>query len=202
MVSQPPPPHNFSIFPLISSPPSSPSFSPSSLFSPPFSSPLPFFPPSLSLSLYHRHLIRSGIWNTRTLAIDRSNTQSVARSRDMTIQMAIRRWYEDRNSTFEFRDACVGPYCNDQCPEIFTLGELTSNNWPIWGKSLIAGVVVVIVVCMLLTKISFVIWLFCLERKQNAYLEQLDGNIESSQSSLNLEVSPSISISFCLYKVL
>ena len=136
------------------------------------------------------------------LAIDRSNTQGVARSRNLTIQMAIGRWYENRNSTFEFRDARVGPYSNNQCPEIFTLGELTSNNWPIWGKSLIAGVVVVIVLCMLLTKILFVIWLFCLERKQSGYLEQLDGNIESSQSSLNLEVGPSISLPLCLYKVL
>ena len=198
LFSYPPPPSPLPFSPSLPLPSPS-SLSPSPLH-PPFSlspSLLPYLSPSPlpSLSLHNRHLIQSGIWNTRTLAIDPTNTQNVNRIPDMTIQLAIKRWYENRNSTFEFRDVCVGPYCNNQCPEIFTLGELTSDNWPIWGKILIISVVVAIVVCMLFMKTLFVIWLYCVERKQNAYLDKLQNNIESSQSSLNLEVGSSVCLS-------
>ena len=52
--------------------------------------------------------------------------------------------------------------------------------------------------CMLFMKTLFVIWLYCTERKQNAYLDGLQSNIESSQSSLNLEVGSPVCLSVCL----
>ena len=90
---------------------------------------------------------------------------------------------------------CVGPYCNRQCPESFTLGELTSNNWPPWAKILIVSIVLGIAVFALLMKVVFVIWLYVLERKQDSYLDSLDNSddVESSISDSHLQVCDPLS---------
>ena len=84
----------------------------------------------------------------------------------------------------QFLDSCEGPYCNEQCPESFTLGELTSNNWPIGVKIVIAAVIVAIgMVCMFM-KSLFKVWLFWLEKKQDNYLDSLDIDLEAGESYL------------------
>jgi len=86
----------------------------------------------------------------------------------------------------------VGPYCNRECPETFLLGELTSNNWPFWGKILVVSIVMGIGVLAVFMKVLFKIWLFVLERKQQSYLDSLSSDdevdVESSLSDSHLQV--------------
>ena len=73
---------------------------------------------------------------------------------------------------------CTGILCNGQCPDQLVLGELTSNNWPLWSKIIVAILVVGLAMVCVLIKMAFVIWVWWLERKQDAYLESLEGGDE------------------------
>ena len=72
----------------------------------------------------------------------------------------------------------TGLLCNDRCPDRLELGDLTSNNWPLWSKIIITVFVVSLAVFCIIAKLVFVVWLFWLEKKQDAYLEQLEGDEE------------------------
>ena len=80
----------------------------------------------------------------------------------------------------QFLDFCQGPYCNEQCPDEFILGELTSNNWPVWAKLTISTAILSIGVVCLIMKILFYLWLYRLEKKQDDYLESLDMGLEEA----------------------
>ena len=72
----------------------------------------------------------------------------------------------------------TGILCNDACPDQLLLGELTSNNWPLWSKILVAVLVVGLAVVCMLVKVAFVTWVWWLEKKQDAYLDSLEGGDE------------------------
>ena len=127
--------------------------------------------------------MRSGIWTTRQLAVNPSNGAG------LTIQDAMQMWYENPNMTFEFRDDCQGPYCNTDCPEEFTLGELDSNNWPSEAKIILVIVVLVITVASLMLKVMFMMWYYQLQRNQQLYLK-----------SLNLSTSEEAKVQVCVYQ--
>ena len=121
----------------------------------------------------HRHTIEPGRWN-------------LPLANGYSIRKAIRYWYNNlsQSDQKQFLDSCEGPYCNEECPESFTLGELTSNNWPIGVKIVIAIIIVAIgMVCMFM-KFLFKIWLFWLEKKQDNYLDSLDVDLETGESYL------------------
>ena len=67
----------------------------------------------------------------------------------------------------------IGFLCNPQCPDEFILGELTSNNWHVGIKILIAILVVGLSAVCISMKVAFMCWLSYLERKQDAYLDSL-----------------------------
>ena len=99
----------------------------------------------------------------------------------LSARSAIAQWYASASPSsrgFRFFDTCQGPYCNDMCPDEFLLGELTSNNWPLWAKLVIACSVVLIAMVCLVMKTLFAVWLYRLESGQDAYLQSLDDNPE------------------------
>ena len=71
-----------------------------------------------------------------------------------------------------------GVLCNSECPDRLLLGELTSNNWPALSKIFIALIVLTLAVLCIVIKSAFVLWLWLLERKQDAYLDELEGDPE------------------------
>ena len=82
-------------------------------------------------------------------------------------------WLESGDTPVYFRDSCTGPYCNENCPEQFDLGQLTSNNWPLGLKIIIVLVIVGATVLCMILKFIFGVWLFRLNWKQNSYLDTL-----------------------------
>ena len=83
-----------------------------------------------------------------------------------------------------FLDSCQGLYCNMECPDELQLGELTSNNWPIWARVIIAAVILLLGMLSMLMKMLFAIWLFRLERQQDDYLLTLDNNLAKTEATL------------------
>ena len=75
------------------------------------------------------------------------------------------------------------------CPDQFVLGDLTSNNWPLWMKLVVAGTVMGIAMACLLMKTLFSLWYYRLEKKQDDYLESLDQQLLSSEASLQVRSS-------------
>lgn len=69
------------------------------------------------------------------------------------------------------------------CPDQLLLGELTSNNWHLGVKILIAVLINSIALLCVVMKITFVLWLSRLEKKQNNYLESLDEELECTDSA-------------------
>ncbi len=146
-----------------------------------------FFLPHLFL--WCRHTIEPGRW---TLPL----------ASGVSVKEAIHQWYIQLNNQTiqkEFRDSCNQPYCNDQCPERFTLGELTANNWPLVVKIVIAAVVAAIGLICVFCKFCFKLWLLWLEKKQDNYLEGLDIDLEAGVS--RLEVSWNVKIVDSLVEV-
>ena len=70
-----------------------------------------------------------------------------------------------------FRDNCSGLHCNNQCPEMFTLGELDSDNWPSGLKATIVALVLVVTMLCVIAKGMFFAWLHCLRWKQRNHEE-------------------------------
>ncbi len=66
----------------------------------------------------------------------------------------------------------VLPYCNSMCPDRFVVGELTSNNWPVWAKITIASAIIGIALLCLLGKMLFALWMYWLDKKQDESLDQ------------------------------
>ncbi len=99
---------------------------------------------------------------------------------------ALQIWYEQGLKAITFRDDCGGLYCNSQCPGTFELGDLTSNNWAMWLKILIATMVVAVGVIAVAIKLLFVLWLWWIQRKQALYLESLDRSLEQSDNKLQV----------------
>lgn len=64
------------------------------------------------------------------------------------------------------------------CPDRLELGELTSDNWPLWSKIVIAVLVIGVAVVCMVVKVMFMVWVCWLERKQDAYLDSLEGDEE------------------------
>ena len=64
------------------------------------------------------------------------------------------------------------------------LGQLTSDNWPLWSKILTAALVVGLAVVCVLIKMAFVAWLWWLERKQDGYLDSLEEDEEQTDALL------------------
>ena len=81
---------------------------------------------------------------------------------------------------------CTGILCNDQCPDQLLLGQLTSDNWPLWSKIFITVLVVGLATVCMLIKMAFVAWVWWLERKQDAYLESLEGDEEETDAKLQV----------------
>lgn len=77
-----------------------------------------------------------------------------------------------------------GVLCNRQCPDELEFGELTSNNWPLWSKIIVSVLVVGLAVICMVIKIAFVTWLWWLEKKQDAYLDSLEGDEEQTDALL------------------
>ena len=77
----------------------------------------------------------------------------------------------------------VGVLCNDECPDTLLLGELTSNNWHLGVKILIAVLINGIALLCVVMKITFVLWLSRLEKKQNGYIESADEELECTDSA-------------------
>ena len=136
----------------------------------------------------HSHTIASGRWNTSLLALNPSKQNST--SRDITIHDALLEWYlvknTSRTSPYQFRANCQGPYCYDRCPDSIDLSSLMSNNWHPGAKVAIAVVIIGIAAICLLMKMLFVIWLFWLERKQDAYLDSLEVDLENDEGVLQV----------------
>ena len=125
-----------------------------------------------------RHTIESGRWNRLNLA----SSSALNHSR-LSPLAAVSIWYHSSNTTFQFLDTCQGPYCNNMCPDRFVLGELTSNNWPLWAKITISSAVVGTALLCLLGKILFAIWIYQLDKKQDDYLESLDQQLQVAETS-------------------
>lgn len=82
----------------------------------------------------------------------------------------------------------LGVLCNRQCPDNFSLGELTSNNWHFGIKIGIAVLIVVIAVLCVMMKLVFRFWLYRLEKKQTNYLDSLDNDELEVTDSATLPV--------------
>ena len=72
------------------------------------------------------------------------------------------------------------------CPDRFMVGELTSNNWPVWAKITIASAIIGIALLCLLGKILFALWMYQLDKKQDEYLESLDQQLQTAETSLQV----------------
>ena len=92
-----------------------------------------------------------------------------------TIRDALSRWYPNRysSSVVTIRDDCTGPHCNSMCPERFMLGGPSKDTWPTASKIVILTIVGTIGVLCVLVKLIFLIWVQCLEYRQDVYLENL-----------------------------
>lgn len=77
----------------------------------------------------------------------------------------------------------VGVLCNAECPDELMLGQLTSNNWHLSVKILIAVLIIGLALLCVMMKITFVLWLYRLEKKQNDYLESVDEELECTDSA-------------------
>lgn len=129
----------------------------------------------------NRHTIRSDVWTTFKLNQSADGTRS--------IHDAIKVWLQNRgNTTFQFRDSCQGPHCNDACPEMFVLDELISNDWPASGKAIFILIVVGVALFCAMMKMFFVVWLWRLEWKQQLYLGLLgdESHISSIETALHV----------------
>lgn len=81
----------------------------------------------------------------------------------------------------------TGILCNNQCPDELELSALTSDNWPLWSKIIVAIIVVGLAVVCMLIKMAFVAWIWWLERKQDAYLDSLEGrDVEETDAKLQV----------------
>lgn len=72
----------------------------------------------------------------------------------------------------------LGFICNAQCSGDLRVGELTSNNWHIGVKLFIAALVVGLAVACIALKITFISWLYRLEKRQDEYLDSIEGDEE------------------------
>lgn len=117
--------------------------------------------------------VTSGRWNGLRLAALQDSEMPVS------IQTALQMWLN--LSTFlQYRDtACRGPSCDPSCPDMLSLDESTSNNWPLWSKIVISSVVVGVVVVCVLGKAYFVYWLFLLEARQVKFLKSIGRSVEN-----------------------
>ena len=91
-----------------------------------------------------------------------------------TIRDALNQWYSNRySSVVTIRDSCSGPHCNPMCPEQLDLDASAGNIWPTSSKIALLVIVGAIGVLCVLVKVVFVVWVICLEHRQDVYLEQL-----------------------------
>ena len=73
-----------------------------------------------------------------------------------------------------------------ECPEEFTQGELTSNNWHLGLKITIAILTAGFTVLCLMMKLIFGVWLCWLNWKQNTYLDTLDMDEDEAEDKLQV----------------
>ena len=73
-----------------------------------------------------------------------------------------------------------------ECPEEFTQGELTSNNWHLGLKIIIAILIVGVSVLCVVMKLIFGLWLCWLNWKQNTYLDTLDADEDEAEDKLQV----------------
>ena len=92
----------------------------------------------------------------------------------------------------------LGVLCNNMCPDELQLGQLTSNNWPVWSKIFIVVLVVGLAVLCILIEVAFIVWLCLLERKQDAYLDELEGDEEQPDVLMVKRLGSSLSLSLSL----
>ena len=59
-----------------------------------------------------------------------------------------------------FRDKCIGPHCNEECPDELLLERQTAESWSLGSKIAISLVVVGIAVMCLLGKVRHAFVLF------------------------------------------
>ena len=59
------------------------------------------------------------------------------------------------------------------------MGELTSNNWHVGVKLFIALLIIGLGVICVIVKVTFVVWLYRLEKKLKDYLQSLDSELEN-----------------------
>ena len=139
-----------------------------------------------------RHSIEPGRWNLDLM--EYSNFSEPL----LSLKLALHIWYHAilPNEGKRFLDNCQGPFCNEKCPNSFSLGMLTSNNWSVQVKITLAAVVVGIGVACLLMKFLFKLWLYRLEKKQDDYLEQLEGHLQNCDSHLEVRKN-----GFCTYNI-
>ncbi len=73
-------------------------------------------------------------------------------------QGALLDWYAGVNTStinpYQYRATCQGPYCyTGECPDSLTLLNVGQNNWPIWSKVVIAGLIVGLSIISLFMKV-------------------------------------------------
>ena len=91
-----------------------------------------------------------------------------------TIRDALRQWYPNRYTTVvTIRDDCTGPHCNSMCPEQFMLESPSQNTWPASAKTALLATIGAIGILCVASKLIFMLWVQCLEHRQDVYLEQL-----------------------------
>ena len=97
-------------------------------------------------------------------------------------------WYRDRNGTRRFREPCEGPHCNEGCPEMFILNELTSDSWLPSSKVAMVLIVVGVALFCITMKVVFVVWLWRLEWKQQLHLGLLGDESYTTDIETALQV--------------
>ena len=127
-----------------------------------------------------RHTIKKDVWNTFN-----ANRSDIG---IYTIKDAIGKWYQNQNKALKFHDSCQGPHCNNECPEMFILDELQSDNWLPGIKVLLVLVVIGVVIACVVVKVIFLLWLWKLEWKQQLYLGLLGDESYTTDIETALQV--------------
>ena len=109
----------------------------------------------------------------------------------VTILEALQAWMNMSTSVRYSDRFCEGPSCNPNCPDRLTIGRQSSNNWPIWSKTVIACVIVVITVICVLVKIWILCWTYILELKQATYIRSMQDASDNENAFVRKSLYPS-----------
>lgn len=127
-----------------------------------------------------RHVISSEIWNTfqlEHLSHTSSSSAPNGTANEVTpisLPQAIHLWMNltrsDPTADVQFQDACDGPYCNPQCPEMVVLGEV-SPHWSRLAQGVILTVVAVTAIVCAMLKVGLSLMDIVTSLNQKHYLK-------------------------------